>query len=322
MKAERLLSAVLLLQAQGRMSEREIAERLEVSQRTAHRDMEALCAAGIPLIAYRGVQGGWELEKGWRTRVPGLDDAELWALLMSQPSAPGHRGMSAAATRAFEKLLAAMPAAMKTQADFIRARLHIDATGWRPVAEDLSMLPVVQEAVMRDRRLAFTYTRADGKQSRRTVDPLGLVSKQATWYLVARSAEGLRTYRISRMKEVVALAVPFERPKNFDLGRAWARSTEELQRSRKKYAARLALSPDGVAALAPWAALRPVQAAQRLPEGWKAFAVEFDSEFAARFVALGLGSKAEVLGPEELQKGVAQEVNRMAAGRRLQEDGA
>src|ERR1700728_3713915 len=163
MKSDRLLSVLLLLQAHGRVAERELAERLEVSQRTAHRDMEALCAAGIPLTAYRGVRGGWELEKGWRTRVPGLDDAELWGLLMA-----------------------------RTQAEGIRARLHVDPTGWRPVAEDLSALPVVQDAVARDCKLTFRYTRADGKASLRTVDPLGLVAKQAAWYLVARSAEGLR----------------------------------------------------------------------------------------------------------------------------------
>ncbi len=90
MKSDRLLSTLMLLQAHGRLSTRELAERLEISQRTAHRDMEALSAAGVPILALRGAQGGWELAKGWRTKVPGLDEAELRALLMSQPSALGH----------------------------------------------------------------------------------------------------------------------------------------------------------------------------------------------------------------------------------------
>src|SRR5580658_5254115 len=109
MKSDRLLSALMLLQAHGRLSTRELAERLEISQRTAHRDMESLCTAGIPLTALRGAQGGWELAKGWRTRVPGLDEAELRALLMTQPNALGHPALAAAAERAFGKLLAAMP---------------------------------------------------------------------------------------------------------------------------------------------------------------------------------------------------------------------
>ncbi len=229
MKSERLLSELLLLQAHGRMQEREIAERLEISQRTAHRDMEALCAAGVPLIAYRGARGGWELEKGWRTKTPGLDDAELRALLMTQPSTLGDRRRTAAAERAFDKLVAALSPGMRAQAESIRARLHIDPTGWRPTLEDLSALPVVQDALGRDAKLTFRYTRADGTSSARTVDPLGIVCKQATWYLVERHAAGLRTYRVSRIREAVALAVRFERPADFDLAAWWKRSTESLR---------------------------------------------------------------------------------------------
>src|ERR1700744_5246085 len=150
MKSDRLLSALLLLQAHGRLSSRELAERLEISQRTAHRDMEALSAAGVPIVALRGARGGWELEKGWRTKVPGLDEAELRALLMAQPSALGDPRLIAAAERAFGKLMAAMPGGMQQQAASIRARVHIDPTGWRPAGEDVSALPVIQEALVND----------------------------------------------------------------------------------------------------------------------------------------------------------------------------
>jgi len=137
MKSDRLLSALMLLQAHGRLSTRELAERLEISQRTAHRDMEALCTAGIPLIALRGAQGGWELEKGWRTKGPGLDEAELSALLMAQPSALGDPRLSAAADRAFGKLIAALPDPLREKAANIRQRLHVDTTAWRGATEDL-----------------------------------------------------------------------------------------------------------------------------------------------------------------------------------------
>ena len=105
---------------------------LEISERTAHRDMEALSEAGVPVFALRGSQGGWELTKGWRTRVPGLDEAELRGLLMAQPSALGDPKLAAAAERAFGKLMAALPGNLRDQAASIRARLHIDPTGWRP----------------------------------------------------------------------------------------------------------------------------------------------------------------------------------------------
>jgi predicted DNA-binding transcriptional regulator YafY len=311
MKADRLLSALLLLQAHGRMAERELAERLEVSQRTAHRDMEALCEAGIPLVAHRGAQGGWELEKGWRTRVPGLDGAELRALLMAQPGALGDKRLTAAAERAFDKLVASLSPAMRLQAEAMRARLYIDPTGWRPGGEDGSALPVVQEALARDAKLTFTYSKLDGSARTRTVEPLGLVNKQTVWYLVGRAPEGMRTFRVSRMREPVALALTFERPKGFDLARWWRQSTERLRATKERFAATLALAPEAVVSMEPWIAMRPIEVREKLRAGWKAVAIEFDSAYAARFVTLGLGSGARVLTPEALRREVAAEVARM-----------
>ena len=201
MKSDRLLSALLLLQAHGRLSTRELAERLETSQRTAHRDMEALSAAGVPVLALRGAQGGWELAQGWRTKVPGLDDSELSALLMSQPSALGHPALAAAAERAFGKLLAAMPQRMQTQAASIRARLHIDPVGWHPTSGGLDLLPIVQDAIARDCKLTFLYSRADGESGVRTVDPFGIVANRepGTWWRVRRRACALTASPACRM---------------------------------------------------------------------------------------------------------------------------
>src|SRR5215472_2926564 len=112
MKSDRLLSALLLLQAHGRLTGREMARRLEVSMRTVHRDMDALSAAGVPVFALRGAHGGWRLDEGWRTQVPGLDETELRALLMAQPRALGDMRLAAAAESALAKLMAALPAAM------------------------------------------------------------------------------------------------------------------------------------------------------------------------------------------------------------------
>src|SRR6266702_652533 len=212
MKSTRLLSALMLLQAHGRLSSRELAERLEISERTAHRDMEALSEAGVPIFALRGAQGGWELAKGWRTKVPGLDEAELRGLLMVQPSALGDPKLAAAAERAFGKLMAALPSSLRDQAASIRARLHIDPTGWRPSSEDISMLPVVQDAIARDVKVTFEYRRADGDKAPSTVDPYGVVCKHNVGYLEARAPAGMRSYRVSRMSKAVALAMQFKRP--------------------------------------------------------------------------------------------------------------
>jgi predicted DNA-binding transcriptional regulator YafY len=314
MKSDRLLSTLMLLQAHSRLSTREVAERLEISQRTAHRDMEALCAAGIPLIAHRGATGGWELQKGWRTKVPGLDDAELQALLMAQPSALGDRKLTAAAQRAFDKLMASMPTTMRLQAHSIQARLHIDPTGWRPSTEDLSMLPIVQDALARDCKLTFLYTRADGDTSTRTVDPLGLVCKQTVWYLIAQSQAGTRTYRISRMNEVVVLALSSTRPPNFDLAAYWKQSTAALKDRHQTVSTILALSDEAVASIEGWCPMVPApnhRSARTLPKGWRLFHVEFESYQQARFVVLGLGSRAAAIAPPDLRKEINAELRRM-----------
>jgi predicted DNA-binding transcriptional regulator YafY len=296
------------------MTGRALAERLEVSQRTMHRDMEALSAAGVPVTALRGAQGGWQLEKGWRTQVPGLDAAELRALLMAQPRALSEPRLAAAAERALGKLMASLPGAMREQAVAMRERLHVDANDWRPVSEDLSMLPAVQDAVARDCRLSFSYTRADGEIGLRIVDPLGLVVKGMTWYLVARTPRGMRTYRVSRMSAVTPLAISFERPARFNLAKHWKKSVTELEAQRRRYSATLLLSPQAAESLIRWCVATPARTPlpEGAPAGWTAMGVDFESEEQALFVALGMGARVRVMEPEELRQRVAAETKAMA----------
>ena len=282
MKADRLLSALMLLQAKGRLTSRELSDRLEVSQRTVHRDMEALSAAKVPISALRGAQGGWQLEKGWRTQVPGLDEAELHALLMAQPRALSDPGMRAASERAFGKLMAALPSRMREQAAAMSERLHVDPTGWHASTEDLSMLPIVQDAVARNCKLTFDYTRADGQSAPRTVDPLGMVAKGTSWYLVARAPHGLRTYRVSRMRAVTPLATTFVRPPNFKLASYWKTSTTQLQEQRKQYDTVVSLHPQAAYRSATGAQLPQRRANRSLPFGRDGFACMSDLRMRSR----------------------------------------
>jgi predicted DNA-binding transcriptional regulator YafY len=312
MKSDRLLSVLLLLQAKGRATERELADQLEVSQRTIHRDLEALSAARVPVVALRGSQGGWELEKGWRTQVPGLDESELRALLMAQPRVVGHPRLAAAAESALNKLMAALPGPMREQAVVMRERLHVDATGWRGSGEDLSMLATVQDAVARERKLAFDYTRADLQKAPRTVDPLGLVAKGLSWYLVAHSANGMRTYRVSRMEKVTVLATGFKRPARFDLANYWKKSTAEFAKQRKNYSAILSLTPTAARRLEGWFECKPIATRGRQNPDRVTLEVELEAERQARFIVLGLGSGVEVLEPAELRQWVLDEARAVA----------
>ncbi|HMG87650.1 MAG TPA: YafY family protein [Terracidiphilus sp.] len=318
MKADRLMSVLLLLQARGQVTERELAEQLEVSQRTIHRDLESLSAARIPVSAIRGAQGGWQLEKGWRTHVPGLDESEIQALLMAQPRGLGNNPrLAAAAQSALNKLMAAMPEPMKAQAAHLQQRLHVDPTGWRDTGEDLSMLAAVQDAVARDRKLTFDYTKQDGEQSSRTVDALGLVSKGLTWYLVARTSKGMRTFRVSRMRRVTVLAVGFDRPARFDLVEHWRASAAEFGRKRAGYRTILSLTSDAarsVQACCVTKAASSGDAGRKGDAGKEVLEVDFDNEVMAQFIVLGLGSRVRVLEPASLRQRVEAEAREVAAG--------
>src|SRR5262249_27833034 len=273
--ADRLLSVLLLLQAHGRLTSRELATRLEVSERTMHRDMEALSASGVPVFAMRGSRGGWQLDEGWRTQVPGLDEAELRAFLMAQPQVVGDQRLVHAAERALAKLIAAMPVPLRERAASIRQRLHIDTTRWHGTSEDLSMLPVVQDAVSRDRRLRILYKR-DGQAAERIVDPLGLVAKGTVWYLVAHTPRGFRTYRVSRIEHAQLLDQPCERPPGFDLATYWKTSTAQF-RERPRYSAILRLEPQTAETVKSWGGFSTAESGDSgNPDGWVTVRAQFE----------------------------------------------
>ena len=305
MRADRLLSALLLLQANGKLTSRQLAERLEVSERTAHRDMEALSAAGVPVLSLRGSRGGWQLDSQWRTQIPGLDEAELRGLLMAQPRVVGDGPLAAAARRALDKLVASLPVTMRARAAFLRERLYVDTGGWYGRSEDLSSLPIVQDAVSRERKLTFRY-----KDKDRRVDPLGLVAKGSTWYLVAKTEEGFRTFRVSRIASVTVLDIPSERPADFDLAAHWNAATKEFRESRPRFEVVVRAEVKAAEELRRWHDAVPVDAHQ---DGSQTLRVHFADEHHARFVVMGMGAAVAVMEPVALRERVLAEAEKMVA---------
>jgi predicted DNA-binding transcriptional regulator YafY len=178
MRADRLLSILLLLQVHRRMTARQLAERLEVSERTIHRDMEALAMGGVPVYAERGARGGWMLSDGFRTKLPGLTEPEIRALFLSRPEhLLADLGLARASDAGFIKLLAALPAQHRLDAERARERIHVDGAGWAGAKEQVPFLPALQEAVWDERRVMLTYQPAGAAAAERSVDPLGLVAK-------------------------------------------------------------------------------------------------------------------------------------------------
>ena len=196
MRATRLVSLLLLLQTRGLLTAGELAELLEVSVRTVHRDVESLAAAGVPVEAVRGPAGGYRLAGGYRTRLTGLtaDEAEaLFAAGMPGPAAELGLGGELAAARL--KVLAALPAELQERATQASRLFHLDTRGWFRAGDRVPHLPAIAEAVWHRRRVRLRY-REGPRTVQRTIDPLGLVLKGGAWYLVARRSVGMRVYRV------------------------------------------------------------------------------------------------------------------------------
>lgn len=326
MKADRLLAILSALQTSGRATARELADRLEVSERTIHRDMETLGMAGIPVVADRGYRGGWSLPEGYRTRITGLTSEEISSLLLlGSSSVVRDLGLAGSAQAAFRKLLAALPASVRDSADTVRQRIHIDGAGWRAAgayAADPRLLAVVQEAVWDQRTLRFRYRSVDSDaESERTVRPLGLVAKQSVWYMVGlpvtdagddpQAEAEPRSYRISRFTDARPLEERFERPEGFDLAAYWERSTERFKAALPRYPARVRL------AASDWPRFRReryvrIESHHQRPDDWIEADAVFDTPESALSILLGYGSKAEALEPEELRQAVIAEMKAMS----------
>ncbi|MCW2703105.1 MAG: regulatory protein DeoR, partial [Blastococcus sp.] len=114
MRADRLIAVLLFLQTRGRVTAAEVARELEVSCRTARRDLEALGTAGVPVYSSSGRGGGWSLVGGARTDLSGLTAGEARALFMAAgPATAATPGVQAA----LRKLLAALPAPLRQGAE-------------------------------------------------------------------------------------------------------------------------------------------------------------------------------------------------------------
>jgi predicted DNA-binding transcriptional regulator YafY len=226
MRADRLLSILLLLQAHGRMSAGQLAERLEVSRRTICRDLDALSSAGVPIVTERGPNGGAYLMGGYRTDLTGLTEPELEALLAFGGQGPAaDLGLGPQLDQASRKLAVAAGPRAATR---LHERVLVDGDRWFRAGSVPPHLASVQDALWSDRRLRLRYRRDLNRVVERTVDPYGLVCKAGTWYLLAGVGGDLRTYRVSRIEDAERLEEGFERPAEFDLRAAWAERVDRF----------------------------------------------------------------------------------------------
>jgi predicted DNA-binding transcriptional regulator YafY len=304
MRADRLLSILLLLQIHGQLTARDLAGRLEVSARTIHRDMEALSASGVPVIAERGAGGGWTLPEGYQTNLTGLNAPEIQSLFFHRPlRMMADLGLADAAEGALTKLLATLPPDSRRTAEYIRQRIHVDMAGWQRGGENVAYLPTLQEAVWQGRKVRISYQKNDGTASERVLSPLGLVAKGSVWYLVGAVADGEpRTYRVSRVQGAELLDEPCDRPTGFDLAAHWNQSSAEFVASLPRLQV-LMRAKESILQRMRWASRwsKVEQVGPPDEAGWCEVAVRFEEDWNAVEYILSFGPEIEVLEPVQLR---------------------
>jgi len=316
MRASRLVSILLLLQARGHRTAAEIADELEVSVRTVYRDIGALAESGVPIYAERGPGGGVRLVDGYRTRLTGLTTDEAEALFLSGvPGPAAELGLGTVVTAARLKVLAALPPELRTRAGRVAERFHLDAPGWWQQADPVPCLGELANAVWETRSVHVRYRRGD-RVERRPLDPLGLVLKGGVWYLVALSKGEPRTFRVSRV-EAVEVGDRFERPSGFDLAGFWTASTARFEAETPSVAITIRVDPAALPslerAIGRAAAATLVAPNRPDPDGWLRVRFQHDSLEAAFHDLLPRLRTVEVLAPAELREMFA------AAGQTLAE---
>jgi predicted DNA-binding transcriptional regulator YafY len=316
-RASRLVALLLLLQTRGRATASELAETLEVSVRTIYRDLEALSAAGVPVYAEPGRNGGCQLIDGYRTRLTGLTAKEAEALFMSGiPGPVGELGLGTVLGAAQLKLLAALPKDLADRASVTRQRFHLDAPSWFRAGRNEPHLAAIAAAVWEDRRIVMRYRHPGSTEPVvRHVDPFGLVLKAGVWYLVARRDGELRTYRVSRIDAVEPETDGFERPGEFDLARYWGDAVAEFESNAPEVEVILLATKSGFASLQRAARGHGRQLREHRPAGADRTrcVVAFESFEDAYGDLMWLGPEVEVLEPEDLRGRVAQTASALHA---------
>jgi predicted DNA-binding transcriptional regulator YafY len=317
MRASRLLSILILLQVRGRVSAETLARELEVSVRTVYRDVDQLGAAGVPVYAERGRNGGFALLGGFRTNLTGLTAPEADAVaLIGAAQAAADLGLGNDAESARLKILASLPAGKVSIANRVAARFHLDPAPWYSRPTPPATLRELAAALWSDREVRIAYQSWKGVV-RRTIAPLGLVMKAGHWYCIGAVGDAPRTYRVSAIQSLEITDTPARRPRGFDLARYWTQAATDFEKRLRSESAVVRLSPAGAQLLRDWnpAAADAMDAQTPVPDadGWIEARIPVERPPHGVREVMRIGAGMEVLEPAELRDEVAKEAARMAA---------
>jgi predicted DNA-binding transcriptional regulator YafY len=319
MRADRLISLMLLLHAKGHLTAQKLAEHLGVSERTIYRDVDALCTAGVPIYVQPGVNGGVFLDEHYRISLTGLTRAEVQALFVSSHMRPmADLGLGRAVEDTLLKLFASLPTVHQAEVERLQSRFYIDAANWFQVVEPSALLPILQQAVWEDRSLAIKYQVVEGEYFEGVVNAYALVAKANIWYLVAEKSPGeFRNYRLGRIKHAVLTDTHFTRQPDFDLVSYWEESCRRFQQLSLEqfppYTATLRVHAKAFWYFPGYLEGHYQQLGEPDGDEWVTLQVTFESLGDARMRILGLGPGVKIIEPDELRESVIETARAVVA---------
>lgn len=305
MRADRLLSIMMLLQTHGVMTATQLAQELEVTERTIYRDVIALSTAGIPVYTIKGPGGGIGLVEEYRNSLTALKPDEIRSLFMLEiPPVLEQLGVGETVRKALSKLSSSLPTnkdgIMKEQ----RTKIMLDPLDWNQREEPVPWLKICQEALQHNRILELMYRSEFSTNLEMQVAPLGLVAKSQCWYLVGLRGDRFRTLQVSRIQFARICNQSFSEPANFDLGAYWKVWCQQSQKNRAGYRIQVRVTPTLARIIEqqrPATLLTPPMADD---SPWMEMTLEYESFEEARRMVLGYGGAIEVLEPMALRRSV------------------
>ncbi|GAA2042764.1 WYL domain-containing protein [Catenulispora yoronensis] len=304
MRTDRLVAILLMLQRREKVTAAEVSRELEVSERTARRDLDALSMAGVPVYSVQGRGGGWRLVGGARTDLSGLTASEARALfLVAGPASAATPAVKAA----LRKLVHALPETFREQAEAAASSLVMDPQRWgssRVENRPPRFLDELQDAVIRGVQVRLGYVDGKGAETQRTVHPLGIVAKGPSWYLVSNTETGRRTFRIDRVSFVDPTDDPADRPEDFDLAASWREIADEIDRKRTPLELQALCTPHAIGILRIGFGSR-LKVGGPAPDGRIEVVIRGHDEYTLAGELAGLIEWVEVTGPASVRDHLA-----------------
>ncbi len=313
MKAERLIKILILLQHGETTSTRTLAGELEVSERTIHRDMESLSVAGIPVFSERGKAGGWRLIDEWKNKLSWLTEKEIISLFLpASEKVLSDLNLNISTDEIKQKLLLSVPNHVRQNAANLWERIYIDTDTWHGSQQIIKSMETIQQAVMENKKVTMEYKKANNEMKTYIINPLGLVLKGSTWYLIAiNSRNSYRNFRLSRIINFTVLEGSFTRPEGFILAQYWKESKKEFIQNLPAYQVEVEVSRQIINRIMfTGRFVRHLHESPKQPNSeWVQLSLEFPTEEEAINFILGFGNQIRVDSPVHLQSILAKKAN-------------